>query len=359
MPQLFRSSGQTPVDQQDIDQKKKLAQMIQMLSMQPNQQAQASNSPLIAGIAPILQALAAKKIEGNAKQKQEELNNSRMQDFQNIQQAWQGTPAQQGQPFIDEQAQFMGQESPEGLKATPDVAAVPGGREAMVRAMMGAQDPQLRMAGIGQAMQKPEARWEPVQGPRGSRIIRNTVTGEEKQVVGQESPQIVLGAMNGPKLSPTLQKELIESDETAQASTNVKSLLDEALKINETAYSGPFAKERATAMSWLPGDNKQADATVQIDNIMTGQALESLKSVFGGMPTEGERKILLEMQASPSKTPKQREDIIRRAKEAADKRIAFNQQKAKSIREGRYLKEAPVMQQTAPASNIDDLLKKY
>jgi hypothetical protein len=48
---------------------------------------------------------------------------------------------------------------------------------------------------------------------------------------------------------------------------------------------------------------------------------------------------LLEIQASPDKTPAQRQDIMERAKEAAASRIKFNEEKAKAIRSGTYLNE--------------------
>lgn len=146
-----------------------------------------------------------------------------------------------------------------------------------------------------------------------------------------------LASPNARPMSPALQKELIESDDAAQSSKAVINTLNEALKINKDAYSGYAAKGRAVLASNLPGSTPGADATIDLDNMMTGQALESLKAVFGGMPTEGERKILLEMQASADKTPAQREAIIKRAIATAERRGAYAEEKAKSIRSGGYL----------------------
>lgn len=148
-------------------------------------------------------------------------------------------------------------------------------------------------------------------------------------------------------LSATAQKELFEADDTVQAAQNVKAILGEAAKINDEAYSGYMAKPRAYLRSNLPFESKGADATIQLDNMMTGQALESLKLIFGGMPTEGERKILLEMQASADKTPGQRKDIINRAMKAAERREASSVNKAKALRAGTYFSENP---QDQPAS---------
>lgn len=148
-------------------------------------------------------------------------------------------------------------------------------------------------------------------------------------------------------LSASAQKELFEADELAKASESALGMLREALTLNDKAYSGVGAKQRALVRSNLPGNSAEADATIQLDNLMTSQALESLKATFGGMPTEGERKILLDIQASADKTPSQRKDIIDRAMKAAERRMKFNQSKADALRKGTYFTEG-INEQSAP-----------
>lgn len=209
-----------------------------------------------------------------------------------------------------------------------------------------------------QSKQAPD-QWEQVQGPRGTLIQRNRTTGEMKSVIGTperapdwtmpgyiDAQRQIAEAKGEGRLSPTSQKELFEADETIQSSANVVSLLKQGLELNDKAFFGPLAKTRAKMMSLSPGDTPSADATINLDNLMTGQALESLKAVFGGMPTEGERKILLDMQASVDKTPTQRKDILDRAIELANRRMEFNKSKAESIRKGKYFKQPPVFSDT-------------
>ena len=159
------------------------------------------------------------------------------------------------------------------------------------------------------------------------------------------------------KLSATAEKELFEADDNIKSTNSTIGLLQQAKDFNNKAYSGYFAKSRAVARSNLPGESEQANATIQLDNIMTTQALESLKSTFGAAPTEGERKILLDIQASADKTPKQREEIIDRAIKAAENRMRFNVNKAKSLRSGTYNSVDP--QASPQGADIDALLKKY
>lgn len=153
------------------------------------------------------------------------------------------------------------------------------------------------------------------------------------------------------QLSPTAQKELFEAEDTINSSKATIDMLNKALKLNKTAYSGIGAKTAATAISNIPlVDKTRADATVQLDNLMTGQALESLKAVFGGMPTEGERKILLDIQASADKTPVQRAGIIKSGIEMANRRLKNSQAKAKSLRDGSFFNEQPTVEQQ-PSTN--------
>lgn len=144
--------------------------------------------------------------------------------------------------------------------------------------------------------------------------------------------------LSQPQLSATEQKELFESDDMVQAAQNIQTALKQANDLNKSAYSGYFSKSRAVARSNLPGESEQANATIALDNIMTGQALESLKTLFGAMPTEGERKILLEMQASVEKTPAQRQEIINRAMTMAKRREQLSADKAEKLRSGEYRK---------------------
>lgn len=145
-------------------------------------------------------------------------------------------------------------------------------------------------------------------------------------------------AQPGKAMSATAQKELFEADDMIEAAQGTITALSEALKINKDTYSGYGAGTRATIVSNL-GGSKAADATVAFDNIIQGQALSSMKATFGGNPTEGERKILLDLQAISSKTPEQREEIINRAIRAMERRAKVNADKAASLRGGTYFSE--------------------
>lgn len=155
----------------------------------------------------------------------------------------------------------------------------------------------------------------------------------------------------------TIAKEIFEADEGAQAGQNVISALDRALELNKTAGDGPLA-DTWSAGAALFGD-QQAVQTQELKNIVTANALESLKATFGAAPTEGERKILLEIQGSVNQSRPVREAIFKRAKAAAERRLKFNQERGGALRGGNYFDPGYSPVGAPPAGNVDDILGKY
>lgn len=176
------------------------------------------------------------------------------------------------------------------------------------------------------------------------------VGGRAMPITGPDGKPVSAPKKGAAGLSATAQKELFEADDAVQNGMGAISSLNKAMELNNKAYSGVGASARATLRSNLPGGSEAADATIAMENIIKDQALTSMKSIFGGNPTEGERAILLDLQASASKTPKQREEILTRATQAAQRRLDFNKQKADSLRGGSYMSEGGAPQvQAAPA----------
>jgi hypothetical protein len=89
--------------------------------------------------------------------------------------------------------------------------------------------------------------------------------------------------------------------------------LNRAKTLSKTAFAGPAAGARGYAASFL-GDSsdlgKGGQATENLTNEVMTNALGQLKNIFGGNPTEGERKIMLEMQGSVSKPDSVRQAIL-------------------------------------------------
>lgn len=154
----------------------------------------------------------------------------------------------------------------------------------------------------------------------------------------------------------TIAKEIFEADEGAQAGQNVIAALDKALELNATAWDGPLADVGSSGAALF--GNPEAVQTQELKNIVTANALESLKATFGAAPTEGERKILLDVQGSVNQSRPVREAIFKRARAAAERRLKFNQERAGSLRGGDYFAPgySPVGQAPAGGDDVDAIL---
>ena len=188
----------------------------------------------------------------------------------------------------------------------------------------------------------------------GRGIQINTATGESRPITASGTP---IGTKTKP-MSVTSQKELIQSEEEVQGGVQAIQFIKQAQDINKKAMGFTGAKQVASAGSLLPDvlRPQMFDDTQELDNIIQNTALPQLKAIFGGMPTEGERKVLLEMQGSSSKPAPVRKGIFLRAEQAARNRLKFTTEKSKRLREGTYFSGDPgVEQDTEQASPVNPL----
>ena len=147
-------------------------------------------------------------------------------------------------------------------------------------------------------------------------------------------------------MTATDKKAILEADEAVLTNRTVIDALTQAEALNTQTNSGWGASVRATLGNNLPdvmvpdalSSPKSSEATANFENLVLGQALGQLKSIFGAAPTEGERKILVELQASVNKPPAVRAEILVRAKVLANARLQFNEQRAAQLRSGTYYK---------------------
>lgn len=154
-------------------------------------------------------------------------------------------------------------------------------------------------------------------------------------------------------LTATDKKAILEADEMMLSNQAAIDALRKAKEISPKAFSGPLADKRGYAASFLGETSdigKAGIATTDLNNLVTSNALSQLKAIFGGAPTEGERKILLDIQGAASQPDSVRQKIFDRAIELANKRLEFNRRKAEELRGNQYYKpqgsmiRAPVAQ---------------
>ena len=185
-----------------------------------------------------------------------------------------------------------------------------------------------------------ETRFNPETGLP-EKVSWNSQTGQWDAFGGQQAPR---GASD---LTATETKKLFETEDNIAAAQNVLSSLDTAISLNDTSRDGFGADFLSTVGAnvpdWIPGigGGPQDANTMQLKNLVTEQALSQLKLIFGGQPTEGERKILLEIQGSVDQPAEVRKRIFERAKQMAQTRLQFNQQRKAKIESGGYGQTVP------------------
>jgi hypothetical protein len=157
------------------------------------------------------------------------------------------------------------------------------------------------------------------------------------------------------QLTAPEQRQLSQQEDQISAGQSTLSLLAEARRLSGQfrggagagmmAYAGSQAR---SAVGMAPSE--ESNALLNYDNLVKEQALANLKTTFGGNPTEGERKVLLELQASSGKTPEQRADILDRAVKLAEDRIRGAEARAEAIRTRSY--RQPGGQPAAPQAPV-------
>ena len=78
-----------------------------------------------------------------------------------------------------------------------------------------------------------------------------------------------------------------------------------------------------------------------LENLLSEQALEKLRTTFGGNPTEGERGILLQLQGIGAKSKEERKDIIMHAYQALKDKKAMHIKRLNEINQGLYRTTTP------------------
>jgi hypothetical protein len=137
-------------------------------------------------------------------------------------------------------------------------------------------------------------------------------------------------------LTATDKKAILEADDAVAQNEAAIDALKQAKALSKQAFGFRGASVAGEVGALFGSETGQA--TVELDNVVKGQALASLKSIFGAAPTEGERKILLEIQGSSSQPDAVRQKIFDRAISMAERRLTFNRERAQSMRGGDYYK---------------------
>jgi DNA polymerase II large subunit len=128
-----------------------------------------------------------------------------------------------------------------------------------------------------------------------------------------------------------------ETVKTLDSATLVISNLEEALTYNEDALTNSFFDTvRKTTEGIISTDSTAYKATQNLEQILAKNAISSLKALFGGQLSDGERQASLDLEGLSSASKDVRRDIIQRALDTM--RIVENKlnNKVRKISSGKY-----------------------
>ena len=374
----------------DIARRQKYAEALQQQAFQPveiqSYQGIQAPIPVAAGLAKALQGLMGGYFAGQARDEARELREGDIKKGQEFAAALQGakTPEEREKLALEALGGTMGQRA-QGIagpmlgltetraEAERRRAATAEQREAD-RALresiaLGQQENARLLAGVAAAGRADTLALNRELGL--ARLDQQRIENERRAQADRDRRE---------QLSAPEQRQLFQQEDQISAGQSTLSLLAEARRLSGQfrggagagmmAYAGSQAR---SAVGMAPSE--ESNALLNYDNLVKEQALANLKTTFGGNPTEGERKVLLELQASSGKTPEQRADILDRAVKLAEDRIRGAEARAEAIRTRSYrqpggqpaaptppaapqaLGAAPGQQPAAP--NMNDLLNRY
>jgi hypothetical protein len=112
--------------------------------------------------------------------------------------------------------------------------------------------------------------------------------------------------------SATELREIIKTEDLVNGRLSGIRAVQDALGLNQQAYDGSIAGVRVKLGQLFSSDDPTYVASEQLENLVKSGALANLKATFGGNPTEGERKALMDLQANLGKPRAVREKLLRR-----------------------------------------------
>jgi len=348
----------------DIARRQKYAQALEQQAFQPvetySYQGIQAPIPATAALAKVLAGLGAGYFEGQAAREQRELREGDIKKSQEFAAALQGAKTPEEREALTLQALGGGSgqraqmiagpmlqmterraEAERTRQAKAEEAAL--NREARLEMARSQQENARLIAGMAQGARADIAAGQRATAEEGLRLRAEDL--ERRRREDERRAQ---------QLSPAEQRQVFQQQDQIDAGQSTLSLLAQAKdlsgKFRGGAGAGTMAYLGSQARSVVGmAPSEESNALINYDNLVKEQALAQLKTTFGGNPTEGERKVLLELQASSGKTPEQRAAILDRAIALAQDRVKGAEQRRESLLTRSYRQSAGA-QPPAPAT---------
>lgn len=139
------------------------------------------------------------------------------------------------------------------------------------------------------------------------------------------------------KLSPQEMKLKSETEDILTSTDQAMADLKRAYQLNPNTFDTSLGDTAQRKLLEAAGSkDPKVIATREQTNLLSKSAVGKLKSAFGGNPTEGERKILLDLEGIDSKSKEERAIIMRNSYTALKNRREREQKRLNDIKQGLY-----------------------
>jgi hypothetical protein len=143
-------------------------------------------------------------------------------------------------------------------------------------------------------------------------------------------------------MSPTAARMMEETEKSLARIDEAMATVKDAYDRNQNSFSGnPLDQAQFLALSNAGSTDERVINTRILKNLLSEQAISSLKDSFGGNPTEGERQAALALTGADALSLREREEIILRLYEKFEARREQTQRKLDTIRSGEYFMYQP------------------
>ena len=139
------------------------------------------------------------------------------------------------------------------------------------------------------------------------------------------------------KLSPAEMKLKTEVEDILTSTDQAMSDLKRAYQLNPNTFDSSLADVvQRKILEQTNSKDPKVLATREQNNLLSKSAVGKLKTAFGGNPTEGERKILLDLEGIDAKSKEERATIMRNSYMALKTRREKEQKRLNEISQGLY-----------------------
>lgn len=144
-------------------------------------------------------------------------------------------------------------------------------------------------------------------------------------------------------LTPTDKKAIMEAEDDLGPIQSTIGSLERARELTPKALTGPFASQRGWAGAALPGgsmiaDPEAAKATVELDQIMSSEAIKNMSSTLKGATTDREMMEFKRIMADQTVPAEIKMKTVDRMLSLANARQKINADRLNQLRAGSYYK---------------------